>query len=138
MVKIMKDNNKRGFTLVELLATMLLISIVFGIGYTFISKIISNSREKTDYLAKSNVQRSADLYLKEYPSNISWISSDNNQTTCVSVVELVQNGYFKEEQVDKYLNSYVYFVRNDSYASLDQMDLRKPSWLSTCSVRNLY
>lgn len=23
---------------------------------------------------------------------------------------------------------------NDSYASLDQMDLRKPSWLSTCSV----
>lgn len=57
--------NKKGFTLVELLATIVLFAIVAGIGTYSISSIIKNSKQKNYELLIKNIKDAAEVYYQE-------------------------------------------------------------------------
>ena len=97
----LKKFNKRGFSLVELLATILVVSIVLGIGVTYVTKTINNSKEKSQILALNNIKKTANTYIEEYSNDIAWINDNNKETSfsCVSINSLINKGYISNKDI---------------------------------------
>ena len=86
--------NKKGFTLVELIATIVLLSLVLGISSYSITQIIKNSKQKNYNLLLENIRNASEVYYQEckYGSNTNIECSDNN---VVTLGDLVKYGYLK-------------------------------------------
>ena len=92
-VSIEKGNEvkKKGFTLVELLAVVVIISLIAGIGITIYLNAIKNSKEQATLLAIDSVKSAAELYSKENTGEIKWIyqydsnGKEESQYICMTV-----------------------------------------------------
>ncbi len=108
-----KDKTKKGFTLVELLAVIVVIILISGVGIITYLKTINNSKSKATLLAINNIKEAAYLYSKEGTDEIEWVNSydkkgkESGKYACVSVQQLINKGYFKDNFLDKeiYKNS---------------------------------
>ena len=108
-----KDKTKKGFTLVELLAVIVVITLISSVGIITYLKTINNSKSKATLLAINNVKEAAYLYSKEGTDEIEWVNSydengkESGKYACVSVQQLINKGYFKDNFLDKeiYKNS---------------------------------
>lgn len=79
--------NNKGYTLVEVLAVIAILSILSGVAVTGVSKYLVKSRQQAyDYMASSAYDAAASYILKE------GIPSDGQ----VSFSELISSGYLKE------------------------------------------
>lgn len=85
----MKKIDNKGFTLVELIATIVLLSLVMGIGAFAITKIINNAKEKDYQLLIENINNAVELYYQECKF------VDDNCQTPITLGFLVNNGYLK-------------------------------------------
>ena len=96
----LKELDSKGFTLVELLAIILIISVIMGIaGYSVISSI-KNSEAKKQEISLESIRKAAVLYVKEYSDDVSWKSKDiGYEYVCISINELVNKGYLKEKDI---------------------------------------
>lgn len=83
-----RRKREKGFTLIEMLAVVLILAIVSGIGFVVVNKQIEGSRDKTD---KANVRIIADA-VQRYVL-------DKNSTT-ITVDALVTDGYLAQTPVD--------------------------------------
>lgn len=86
--------NNKGFTLIELIATIVLLSLVVGISSYAISGIIKKSREKNYDVLIENIRNAGEVYYQEckYGSNTNITCNDNNR---VKLGDLVKYGYLK-------------------------------------------
>lgn len=97
----MKKNilNRKGFTLVELLATIAILAIVMGIATFSITAIIKNSKEKNYQLLITNIKDAAETYYQEckYSNNTGITCSKNNTDGSLKTTlgELLTYGYLK-------------------------------------------
>lgn len=96
----MKKNilNNKGFTLVELLATIAILAIVMGIATFSITAIIKNSKEKNYQLLITNIKDAAETYYQEckYSNNTGITCSKNNDGSLKTTLgELLTYGYLK-------------------------------------------
>lgn len=102
-----KDKTKKGFTLVELLAVIVVIILISGVGIITYLKTINNSKSKATLLAINNIKEAAYLYSKEGTDEIEWVNSydkkgkESGKYACVSVQQLINKGYFKDNFLDK-------------------------------------
>ena len=111
---------KKGFTLVELLAVIVVITLISGVGIITYLKTINNSKSKATLLAINNVKEAAYLYSKEGTDEIEWVNSydengkESGKYACVSVQQLINKGYFKDNFFDKeiYKNSKIKISKN--------------------------
>ena len=100
---MVRENNK-GFTLVELLATIVIITLIMGIGIPYLINTINESKSKSNELAINNAMNSAAYYVKENDYNIIWtpVKDNNGYTgdyfTCVELNDLVNKGYIKNNE----------------------------------------
>ena len=96
----MKKNilNNKGFTLVELLATIAILALVMGIATFSITAIIKNSKEKNYQLLITNIKDAAETYYQECKySNNTGITCNNNTDGSLKTTlgELLTHGYLK-------------------------------------------
>ena len=104
------SEDKKGFTLVELLAVVVIISIVLGVSYMVYAGVINKSKEKATILAMNNLRQAAIDYGEEENDTTNWLSSyDRNgkvqgKYICIRVQQLINMGYFK----DNFFNKSVY------------------------------
>lgn len=94
---------KNGFTLVELLVTVAIISLILGIAIYSVNSAISNSKKESYTLAVNNIKKSANTYAKEYLEEINWDADDEEENltkTCVSVQTLVNKGYLEKKVLE--------------------------------------
>ena len=67
--------NKKGFTLVELLATIVVLSIVVGLTIVGINANIKNAKKKTEEVFIGTLRDAIKIYLDSDNTNISWGAS---------------------------------------------------------------
>ena len=87
----MKNSRKKGFTLVELLAIIVILAIIIGIIMISSSAISKRSKDKAYNSKKEMIVRSAELYGEDHKDKVA-------SNACVSVDELVELGYLKYDQ----------------------------------------
>lgn len=93
----MMDNNK-GFTLVELIATIVLLALVASIGTYSITAIMKKSKEENYNLLIKNINSAAETYYQECRySNNDMINCNKieNDEYMVSLGDLVNYGFLK-------------------------------------------
>ena len=89
---------QKGFTIVELLAVLILLAIVSTVTYLIVGNTINNSKDKLSSVQIDNVIEAAkSYYLKEGMSEENIDSSSTE--TCVNLSYLVDNGYIDNVEV---------------------------------------
>ena len=97
----MKKLGNKGFTLVELMATIVLLSIIAGIASYSITTIISNSKEKNYQLLIKEIKNAVELYYQD----CKFINNDCDDQ--ITLGYLVNNGYLKGNSVDSNNRSFL-------------------------------
>ena len=89
-VIIMNKLNNKGFTLVELIATIVLLTLVMSVGKYAIINIINNSKEKDYELFIQQVKDASETYYIEcgYASNIGAIDAHDGEIKATPIRKL--------------------------------------------------
>lgn len=139
--------NKKGFTLVELLAVIVISSLVIAGGTFLTLEIIDKSKEKAFSASKTSVLKSAQLYSGEFQKDEDWVTiqADNydKEQTCVSVWWLINKGYEKktsfntndEKSNNKYTinaNDVVVLIRDSNSKAIISSELEKEVNAESC------
>lgn len=96
----MKKKTSKWFSLVELLATILIISIILGIVTYFAINTINTSKEKSNKITLNNIKSTTRIYIKENPDKIIWISKEEKLYSCVNIKTLINKGLLKKSITD--------------------------------------
>lgn len=83
--------NEKGFTLVELLATVLILALLVGIGTYSITRVINNSKKKNMDLLIGNIQDGAEIYYNECKYGGSELEICNKES--ITLGDLVDNDF---------------------------------------------
>ena len=116
VIIIIGDSMKRGFTLVELLAVLILLGVVSLIAIPSIGKILNRSREKARESTKNELIEAAKNY---YADNIRELPDDGSHK-CLSVSEIEENGYISNDDIvdpttEEKLTGYVKIYFDNTY-----------------------
>ena len=121
----MRKNN-RGFTLVELLATIAVLGLVVSITVFTGIRLIKNGKEKTYQTTKNNIEKYAGNYLIENSDRLFYLSKNNLdgdinvEYQCVTLQNLIDTGYFDTKLLESNVaegvtpskSDYVYIERD--------------------------
>lgn len=124
--------NNKGFTLVELLAVLVILSAIMGIAIPSITSSMERSKEKQNEQKKEMLESFAELYVTDHKNAIykNLVSSDS---CFIEISTLKTKGYLSDEadvDVDgKSFTGYIKFDKsNNSYQYIDDI-----SGLSQCA-----
>ena len=88
----------KGFTLIELIATITIIAIISIITIISVTSLINSTREKSLQTAYSSLKETAVTLSKELPEDYWDIDKENNYyVSCVSVKDMKNEGYYKKD-----------------------------------------
>lgn len=82
---------KKGFTLVELLAVLIILGVILGITYYSVNSILNSSSESLSETQKKELEKSAELYYLE--------EGMQSNVTCVTISYLLSNGYVEHSKI---------------------------------------
>ena len=118
---------RKGFTLVELIAVVAVLSLVMVICGVTVAKIINNSKEKSLAITESSILAAAKVYVEENVNGILWtngsidgiISTTNEEYTCITTQELINKGLLKNSIKDKINNTNMIAIWKDENGVLN-------------------
>ena len=90
---------KNGFTLVELLSTIVILGIVFSIAIYLVVKNINDAKNNTELITYNNIKSAAKVYNDEVASY--WNVKDDYEYSCISLGNMIEIGYFDEKVIDE-------------------------------------
>ena len=136
-IKKKKINNKKnkGFTLVELLAVIAVLSLIVTIVIYTAMNVIDNAKSNSYKVTINNIQADANSYTLEDFSGY-WLAGGAingwNEYQCVTVQNLIDSGYYDNDVLDSYVNEdrhvlatdYIYLERDS-----DTKTILKSIWL---------
>lgn len=101
--------NRKGFSLIELLGCLLLLGIILCIGLYSTRGTLATALSTLTDVSKNEIYDAAKMYVLEYDAN--WID-DGEEYTCLTVKQLVDSGYFDDDEVTIYKDSKIKIVRD--------------------------
>ena len=92
-----KKLNKKGFTLVELLAIIVITAVILGIGTYGVIHLVNNSKTGATRISMNSIKESASIYSDEDSSR--WIEPYNDSYSyfCTTIGELINKGIIKKD-----------------------------------------
>ena len=118
--------NRKGFTLAELLVTIVIVGLVVSLSVFGIVSLISDSEEQAIILSEDNLKQAARIYSVEVSSD-SWKIINNNEVFCVTIGELMNKGFLdknatiEDEKYDR--NSFIAVKRNKVTFVIDSVEI---------------
>ncbi|MBE6161469.1 MAG: prepilin-type N-terminal cleavage/methylation domain-containing protein [Firmicutes bacterium] len=91
-------NDKNGFTLVELLAVIVVLAIIISIAVPASISISNRAKEKMYKTKVEMIENAGKLYAQDNPSSVT------NDTCEIRVKNLIEDGYLKADEDKKVLN----------------------------------
>lgn len=108
----MKKLNNRGFTLVELLAVLVILITIMAIALPSISSSLERSKEKQNESRKKVLMSAAELYVTDHKNSI------NSSSCCIGLDVLVSENYVdKDATLDADGNLFNGFVQYNKGAN---------------------
>ena len=116
--------NRKGYTLIELLAVILIISLIIALSIFGIIKAINSSKEKAATLSEKSIKEAAETYATEKNDDSSYwlditdknIADKENKYFCITIEELMNKGLLDKkaniESKDFDIHSYVLVKKN--------------------------
>ena len=111
--------NRKGYTLIELLAVILIISLIITLSIFGIIKAINSSKEKAATLSEKSIKEAAETYATEKNDDSSYwldITDKENKYFCITIEELMNKGLLDKkaniESKDFDIHSYVLVKKN--------------------------
>lgn len=102
-----KIHNNKGFTLVELLATIALLAVITTIVIYSATSVVKNTKENSYKVTINNIQNNANSYVLEELGSSMWLDvsgvSGKLQYQCVTVQNLIDAGYFKSDVLESFV-----------------------------------
>ena len=94
--------NKKGFTLVELLATLVVLAIIMSIGAYSIIQIFNSSKKKNYEILLANIKSGAETYYQEckYANNSGITCTKSGSGYTITLGNLTTYGYLKGNSTD--------------------------------------
>ncbi len=84
--------NEKGFTLVELLGVLVLLTVVVLVAFPNILGVVKSTSDQVSDATKSLLESNARSYVND---NLSNYSDSTKKNYCVSVEDLIEEGYTK-------------------------------------------
>ena len=113
--------NRKGFTLIELLLCLALLGFVLCIGLYFTKDTLSTSLSTLMNVSKTQIYNASRSYVLE--NGVSWVHEDGIEYVCLTVEQLVDKGYFEDDEVASYRNDKVKVVRNSKTRTINSIEL---------------
>ena len=119
----MKKLNNKGFTLVELLATLAVLSLVSTIVIYVAINVVNSAKGKSYLVTRNNVEKAAVSYLEENSDKIHFVKyKDNIEYQCVTVQNLIDTNYFDKDVLNSKISNdktirvsdYIYIERDSN------------------------
>ena len=111
--------NRKGYTLIELLAVILIISLIIALSIFGIIKAINSSKEKAATLSEKSIKEAAETFAAEKNDDSSYwldITDKDNKYFCITIEELMNKGLLDKkaniESKDFDIHSYVLVKKN--------------------------
>ena len=90
---------KNGFTLVELLSTIVILGIIFSIAVYLVVKNIKDAKNNAELITYNNIKSAAKVYNDEVASY--WNVKDSYEYSCISLGNMIEIGYFDEKDINE-------------------------------------
>ena len=90
---------KNGFTLVELLSTVVILGVILSITAYLVIRNINKSKEDAKLITYNNIKNTAKTYNDDVAGY--WSIKDDYEYSCISLGDMIENGYFKEDIINK-------------------------------------
>lgn len=87
----MNKLNKKGFTLIELIATVILLAIVMGFGSYSIMNIINDTKKNNYNNMIKEIKNAVEVYYQE----CTYVNNDCDSERTIKLGYLISNGYLK-------------------------------------------
>lgn len=103
--------NNKGFGLIELLGSLVVLGLILGIGLYSARGTLSTSLTTLDQVSEKQIYDMAEIYVIE--NGVTWVNSDD-EYTCIDVYQLVNMGYFEYDEVSGYKDKKIKIVRDSN------------------------
>ena len=96
----MKMNKGKGFTLVELLAVIVVLAIVLIVAVPGVLSVINQSKQKSYDMQLEMIKEAGRLYVTERGKSITWKNDGTNKVSAISLKQLQEKGYLEKKVID--------------------------------------
>lgn len=100
----------KGFTLIELVASIVIITIIALLAFPAIINVLNNSQRQLDQSVKKILISSAEKYVKDNIDNFPKpLEGEKNNDTLIEISKLEHDGYIEKSFYDRYCE-----IQNDN------------------------
>ena len=115
--------NRKGYTLIELLAVILIISLIITLSIFGIIKAINSSKEKAATLSEKSIKEAAETYATEKNDDSNYwldITDKENKYFCTTIEELMNKGLLdKKAESTKFKKSDFVLVKKNKVTNVN-------------------
>lgn len=112
--------DRKGFSLVELLACIALLGVILGIGLYSAKGTLSTTLSTLNGVSTDSIYSASKSYVLE--NGVTWYHQDI-EYTCVKIDDLVDAGYFDMAEVTSYKDNTVKLVRDPITKTITSVSL---------------